>query len=203
MKRVLILLLVLSVPVFLSAQESDVFRLGIKAGPNFSFGSGTPSNPDIYGTRLTAGFSGGGFAEFVPIDNLSVELDILFTWFNYGIETSLNSDLTLRYAAMELPLILKGRLPLGPGVAFLGIGPDFIILTGHVDLKIGDSIISQPADRIFNTALILSGGYDWALSRNTNLTLELRYLRSFSSPVNNADINANRFDFLIGWSADF
>jgi hypothetical protein len=104
---------------------------------------------------------------------------------------------------MELPLIIKGRLPLGPGVAFLGIGPDFIILMGHVDLKIGDSIISQPADRIFNTALLLSGGYDWALSRNTNLTLELRYLRSFNSPVNNADINANRFDFLIGWSADF
>ncbi len=202
MKRVLLLLFILIIPAFLFAQESDVFRLGLKAGPNFAFGSGTSTNPDIYGTNLKVGFTGGGFAELVPIDNLSVELGILFTWFNYGIKNSLIEDLTLQYAALEIPLIIKGRLPLGPGVAFLGVGPDFIILLGNVNVRIGSSDIPQSADRIFNTALIFSGGYDWAISRDTNITLELRYLRSFSSPTNSADISANRFDVLFGWSVN-
>jgi len=203
MKRTLLLIIILLIPVFLFAQESDVLRLGLKAGPNFSFGSGTPTNQDIYGTNLSAGFTGGGFAELVPIDNLSVELDILFTWFNYGIKNSAVEDLTVKYAAIELPLIIKGRLPLGPGVAFLGIGPDFIFLMGNVTVKIGDSSFIQHADQIFHTALIVTGGYEWALNKDSNLTLELRYLRGFSSPSENADIHANRFDVLIGWSVDF
>ncbi len=203
MKRALLLLVILIVPVFLFAQESDVFRLGFKFGPNFSFGSGTPTNPDIYGTKLTAGFSAGGFAELVPIDNLSVEFDIFFTWFNYGVKSSSTQDITLKYAAMELPLIVKGRLPLGPGVAFLGIGPDFIFLAGNYYLKIGSTDFKLPADQIFHTMLIVTGGYDWAIAQHANISLELRYLRSFSSPSDSADINANRFDVLFGWSADF
>jgi len=201
MKRMLLLFFILVFPVFLFAQESDVFRLGFKVGPNFSFGSGTPANPDI-GTKLTAGFTGGFASELVPIDYFSVELDILFTWFNYGIKTSITDDLTLKYAAMEIPLIVKGRLPLGPGVAFLGIGPDFIFLTGNIYLKSGTSDIKLPADQIFHTTLIVTGGYEWALS-DSNISLELRYLRSFSSPSESADINANRFDVLFGWAMDF
>ena len=204
MKRTLLIILILLTPAFLFAQESDVLRLGLKVGPNFFFGSGTPSHPEVTGTRLTVGFIGGGFIEFVPIDNLSVELDVLLTWFNYGVNTSLPSEtLTLQYTAMEFPLIIKGRLPLGPGTAFLGIGPDFIILMGKVNIKIGTSTITQNADQIFHTALIFSGGYDWAINGDSNLTLELRYLRSFSSPADSADINANRFDLLIGWSVNF
>ncbi len=202
MKRILLLFFVLLIPVFLFAQESDVFRLGLKVGPNFSFGSGTPSNPDIYGTELTAGFSGGFASELVPVDYLSVELDILFTWFNYGIKTSADADLALKYAAMEIPLIVKGRLPLGPGTAFLGIGPDFIFLTGNYYLVINGSETKLQADQIFHTTLIVTGGYEWALS-DSNISLELRYLRSFSSPSESADINANRFDVLFGWSMDF
>lgn len=204
MKRTLLIIFILVFPVFLFAQESDVLRLGIKAGPNFSFGSGTPDNPDISGTKLTAGFSAGGFAELVPIDNLSIELGVMFTWFNYGVKLSTPAEsLTLQYAAMELPLLVKGRLPLGPGTLFLGIGPDFIILLGNVNIKIGSSTITQQADRIFHTVLIVAGGYDWALNRDSNLTLELRYLRSFTSPVNSEDIHANRIDALIGWSVNF
>lgn len=203
MKRALLLFVLLIIPVFLFAQESDVVRLGFKFGPNFSFGSGTPTNPDIYGTELTAGFTGGFASELVPIDNLSVEMDILFTWFNYGVKTSSTQDIILKYAAMELPLIVKGRLPLGPGVAFLGIGPDFIILAGKVNLEISGSTITLPADQIFHTTLIVTGGYDWAISQHSNISLELRYLRSFTSPSDTADINANRFDVLFGWSADF
>ncbi len=204
MKRTLLIILIFIAPVFLIAQESDVLRLGLKVGPNFFFGSGTPSHPEVTGTRLTAGFTGGGFAELVPVDNLSIEIDLLFTWFNYGVNTSLPTEtLILQYTAMEIPILVKGRLPLGPGTAFLGIGPDFIILLGNVNIKLGSSNITQNADQIFHTAMIFSGGYDWALNRDSNLTLELRYLRSFSSPADSADINANRFDVLIGWSVNF
>ena len=204
MKRTLLIILIFIAPAFLIAQESDVLRLGLKVGPNFFFGSGTPSHPEVTGTRLTAGFTGGGFAELVPIDNLSIEVDLLFTWFNYGVNTSLPTEtLILQYTAMEIPILVKGRLPLGPGTAFLGIGPDFIILLGKVNIKLGSSNITQNTDQIFHTAMIFSGGYDWALNRDSNLTLELRYLRSFSSPADSADINANRFDVLIGWSVNF
>lgn len=204
MKRLLLVVLVLILPVFLFSQESDVLRLGMKAGPNFSFGSGTSSLAVVTGSRLTVGFVGGGFAELVPIENLSVELDLLFTWFNYGVNTNLASEtLTLQYTAVEIPILVKGRLNAGPGTVFLGVGPDFIILLGQVNLKVGSSKITQNADQIFHTALLISGGYDWPLSPKSNLTLELRYLRSFSSPAASADINANRFDTLIGWSVNF
>ncbi len=203
MKRTLLIFLLVSIPLTLFAQETEVFRLGLKAGPNIFFGSGNFSDPDVVGTYVTVGFTGGGFAELVPIDNLSIELDVMFSWFNYGVQfTSPINEVTLQFAAMELPLIVKGRLPLGPGTAFLGIGPDFIILLGQVNVKIGSSNIPQKADQLFHTGLMFSGGYDWVLSDDSNLTLELRYLRVFSSPDDSNDIDANRFDFLIGWSVN-
>jgi hypothetical protein len=203
MKRTLLIFLLVSIPVTLFAQESEVFRLGLKAGPNIFFGSGNSSDPNVVGTYTTAGFTGGGFAELVPIDNLSIELDVMFSWFNYGVQfTSPINEVTLQFAALELPLIVKGRLPLGPGTAFLGIGPDFIILLGEVNAKIGSSNIRLPVDQIFHTGLMFSGGYDWPLNGGSNLTLELRYLRVFSSPTSTYDIDANRFDFLIGWSVN-
>jgi hypothetical protein len=201
MKRTVLLFLLVSIPLTLFAQETEVFRLGLKAGPNIFFGSGNSSDPNVVGTYTTAGFTGGGFAELVPIENLSIELDVMFSWFNYGVQLTSN-DVKLQFVAMELPLIVKGRLPLGPGTAFLGIGPDFIILLGDVNVKIGSSDIPQRADQIFHTGLMFSGGYDWALSRDSNMTLELRYLRVFSSPDSSNNIDANRFDFLIGWSAN-
>jgi hypothetical protein len=201
MKRALLIFLLVSIPVTLFAQESEVFRLGLKAGPNIFFGSGDPSDPNVIGTYATVGFTGGGFAELVPIDNLSIELDVMFSWFNYGVQLTSN-DVKLQFVAMELPLLVKGRLPLGQGTAFLGIGPDFIILLGEINVKIGSSDIPQRADQIFHTGLMFSGGYDWALSGDSNLTLELRYLRVFSSPDSSNDIDANRFDFLIGWSVN-
>lgn len=204
MKRILLIILIIVIPIIVSGQESDVLRLGFKVGPNLFFGSGDSSNPDIEGSRVTAGFTGGGFAEWVPVTNISVEMGIMFSWFNYGVETDVTAnEVTLQYSALEFPLVVKGRLPLGPGTAFLGIGPDFILLLGQVDVKVGTSTVLKNPDRTFHVGLMASGGYDWLLKSGSNLTLELRYLRVFSSPDSSNDIDANRFDFLIGWSVDF
>lgn len=204
MKRLLLIALILIVPAFLFSQESDVLRLGLKLGPNIFFGTGNSTNPDVTGSRTTVGFTGGGFAEWVPIDNLSVELGVMFSWFNYGMETDVtDSEVTVQYSAIEFPLILKGRLPLGPGSAFLGIGPDFIIVLGNVDMKVDQTVIPKSPDKTFHVGLMASAGYDWAFTEQSNLTFEVRYLAVFSSADSTYGVNANRFDFLIGWSVDF
>lgn len=204
MKRLLLVALVLILPVFVFSQESDVLRLGLKIGPNMFFGSGNSTNPDITGSRTTVGFTGGGFAEWVPIDYLSVELGIMFSWFNYGIETDVTySTVTLQYTAMEFPLIVKGRFPAGPGSVFLGIGPDFILVLGRVNMKFDQTIVPKSPDQTFHVGLLASAGYDWAFSKDSNLTFELRYVRVFTSPDSSYGVDANRFDFLIGWSVDF
>lgn len=204
MRKLLLIVLVLIIPVFVYGQESDVLRLGFKLGPNMFFGSGDSTNPDITGSRTTVGFTGGGFAEWVPIDYLSVELGIMLSWFNYGVETNVTqSTVTLQYTAMEFPLIVKGRLPLGPGSLFLGIGPDFILILGQVNMKFDQTIVPKSPDQVFHVGLMASAGYDWEFAKHSNLTFELRYLAVFTSPDSTYGVNANRFDFLIGWSADF
>lgn len=202
MKRFLPLILIVCLPVFLNAQQDDSFRLGVKAGPDFSFSTGDVDLGDYASPAFTFGGIGGGFAEFVPIENFSVEFDLLYSYTRYGVKISTGEKVTIEYSAIEMPLILKGRIPSGDGSFFLGAGADFLLIPGKVKLREGNTTVTLPPDQVFHTSLAISGGYDWLLESGTNLTLELRYHHSFTSPLDEADIHANRFDILVGWSVN-
>ena len=204
MKRTIIVLLFLIAATTAFAQKSDTFRLGMKLGPNLFFGSGSPDISGYEGSRLTLGFTGGGAAELLLLDNLSIEADLMFTWFNYGVNiTAVPQGITFQYGSFEIPLLVKGRLKLGNGYGFLGVGPDFVILLGQVDVKVGNSSNPVSTNQIFHVGLMGTLGYDLTVGHDTNVTFEVRYLRTFSTPTETYDIQANRFDILFGWSKNF
>ncbi len=203
MKRMLPLILIFCIPVFLSAQQDDSFRLGIKGGPNFSFGTGDVESEIVTGSVFTLGFLMGGSAEFVPISWFSIEFDFLYSYANYGVEVNNTDKVTMSFSSLEMPLILKGRIPLGKGSLFLGAGPDFIFLIGKVTFKNGNySPAPQAPDQVGHIALVVSAGYDWLLDSGNNFSLDVRYNRGFSSPLGDADIRANRIDLIFGWSVN-
>ena len=196
------LLLIAATSAF--AQKSDTFRLGMKIGPNLFFGSGSADSTTYEGSRLTLGFTGGGAAELFLIENLSIETDLMFTWFNYGADfTAVPQGVTFQYGSFEIPILVKGRVKLGNGYGFLGAGPDLVILLGQVEAKIGNSSIPASTNQIFHVGLMGTLGYDLMVGHDTNVTFEVRYLRTFSSPNETYDIQANRFDILFGWSKNF
>jgi hypothetical protein len=204
MKRTIALLVLLTVAFASFAQESDIFRLGAKLGPNLFFGTGTTESTEYQGSEVAFGFTGGMASELVLIENLSVEVDLMFSWFNFAMDVvSVPDGVKLQYVSFEIPVLVKGRLPLGNGHGFLGAGPDFIFVYGEGDLQVWESEIAFYVDQVFHVGLMGTLGYDLVVGHDTNVTFELRYLRTFGPTSDTNDIQANRFDILFGWSKNF
>lgn len=204
MKRILPVLLFLFVPFLLAAQQEDSFRFGIIGGPNFAYSTGEVVSETVTGGAVTVGGMMGGTAELIPIPWMSIEVDILYSLTNYGVEIDNTDQISILYSALEIPVMVKGRIPVNRGAIFLGAGMDMIFVLGKIRFKDSNSnAVSQISPgQLFHTSFVASGGYDWQLNSGSNLKLELRYHRTFSSPISETDIKANRFDVLVGWSVD-
>ena len=195
--------LILFPAAVLFAGDDQVVEFGMKAGVNGFWGSGSDIDGSD-GSYLSVGFTGGGFADYVPVKYFDIEFDIMFTWFNYGIKVSnpLYDKIKLRYGTMELPMLFKGRLPAGNGAFYAGAGPDFIIVLGNGQVITGDARRSFQVDQVFHIGLTASLGYEWYIPGGTNAYVEARYVRGFDSPLDDNPIYPNRIDILVGWSAD-
>lgn len=201
MKRILPIFLLLLIPAFLGAQQDDSFRLGIKGAPNFSFATGSVDSEIVEGPAFNMGFLMGGSAEFMPIPWFSVEYDLLYSYSSYGVMVQTDIKYSIRFSSVEMPLIVKGRLPVGNGSLFLGAGPDILLLIGKIEIRdAGNATLKVAPTQAFHTALVVSAGYDWLVDSGNNFSLEFRYHRGFSTPLDSANLRANRFDIMFGWS---
>jgi hypothetical protein len=208
MKKILVFVFLLMITSgVLFAGNDQVIKFGIKAGPNGFWGSGTSSLENITGTYLSAGFTGGAAMDYMPVKYFDLEMDIMFTWFNYGVlydNAGSDTKLKIRYGSIEFPLLIKGRIPIKrSGAIFAGVGPNFVLIMGNGQLILGDSRLTFAVDQIFHVTLAASLGYEIYLNSQSNITFEARYVRGFSSPVPDRDLYANRIDLLFGWSGNF
>ena len=204
MKRLLPVLLFFSLPILAGAQQYDSIRFGLIGGPSFAYSTGEVQGPSVTGGAFTVGGILGGSAELVAIPYMSIEVDILYSLTTYGVEVNNTDKATILHSALEIPVMAKGRIPVDSGAFFLGAGVDLIFILGQIRFKDSSSNAATqiPPRQLFHTAFVASGGFDWILDSGSNLKLDLRYHRTFSSPIAETDLRANRFDVLVGWSVN-
>ena len=118
------------------------FAIGIKAGAgHFSFyGLDYEEYKDRDGLNfamsvLKLGFSAGFFATLGFSDSLAIQAEAFFSLGGDAHRTR-NVTRSVNIFFLDFPLLLKGRLPLGPGTAAIFVGPELLIKLGKGRLAV-------------------------------------------------------------------
>ncbi|MCL2293882.1 MAG: PorT family protein [Spirochaetes bacterium] len=140
MKKILIIMMCLLLP-------ASVFAIDVTKGVAFGFNNmwntgshwdaqlenNTPGEPD-YESRFAAGFEVGFFWEIAINDFVSIQPEINFLMLRNRVNFEHEGE---EYnwigtnVFLELPVLVKGNLAVGPGRASIYLGPSFMInLTG-------------------------------------------------------------------------
>jgi hypothetical protein len=181
MKKIVVFSLLLGLCAY-SASALD-FGLGVKAGGSLVLGTGEEPS-DFESPILGWGFLGGIAFDIGILEFLSVEIDAFYTaMYDFGY----NSDGSLFFplesvvqsiSVIEIPVLVKGSLELGPGFLFASAGADFFILLGKPvivmdDSELDESNVSDP-DNTFLYGIAAGLGYSIPLGMG-ELSIEFRY----------------------------
>jgi hypothetical protein len=213
MKKIIVLFTALAL-VAVSASAID-FHIGVKAGGSLALGAGSEP-PDFDSARFGWGFVGGIAADIGILDFLGVELDVFYSGMNdfgYNSDGSLApfgpTDWSTQTISMiEIPILVKGSLELGPGSLFLSAGGDLFFLLGDKPIIKwdGTKLDSSTLPDYTNSVLygIAAGlGYSFPIGAGT-LSIELRYKYAFNyfweegGSISN-DSGISGFDLIIGY----
>lgn len=128
-----ILLIVISIFCFVIDTNAQVPQFGVKIGLNLSSVYGNDPDEAFPDRELKPGFVAGAYMTYAFLPLLSVQPEVLFsmkgTKGSYPWQTSPPSmAYTETFNYIEVPVLLKVDLPLGPAVPFktsVYVGPDF------------------------------------------------------------------------------
>jgi hypothetical protein len=148
-------------------------RLGIKGGANMANVNGNFAD-NIGDWKSTVGFCAGIFVELNLGRILTIQPEVLYTM--KGADTLVEEgELTgtgkLRFNYIEIPVLLKLRLPTGPVHPFVFAGPSFgFMLKSKFDSIFGDG---EPIEGLgkFDYGAVLGGGVQLGRS----IHLDVRY----------------------------
>jgi opacity protein-like surface antigen len=188
MKKIIFILVVLSIPFYGTAQNKISF--GAKAGVSLA-------SSKSYDTK--AGLCAGGFASIKLTNLISFQPEALFTSKGFSIKDVIIRDaqgnkiksITVKhtYNYIEIPLLLK----IGIGdktrpYLITGISPAFLISS-----KLKDDTGSRKVSNIetFDLGAVIGAGVEFNISNNTYLFIEPRYnygITEFISGYNNRSI---------------
>lgn len=120
MKKLFVVVMMLALG---AAAQAQVFRLGIKAGPNFASLSGDVEGVDL---KSRTGFHAGAVAEIKPAGNFGVQAEALFS--AQGADSDAG-DLDLTY--VSVPVLAKYYII--SDVLALEAGPQFSFLVDEAE----------------------------------------------------------------------
>ncbi len=154
-------------------QAAAGVKFGIKAGANVANVNGDfASNVSDWKTRV--GFCGGAFLELNFGRILTIQPEVLYTMKGAKAtieEGALTGTGKLRFDYVEIPILLKVRIPTGPVHPFVFAGPaiGFILTTTFKDIT-GTSTDIEGAEHVDYSAVMGAG-----LQLGNSLHLDARY----------------------------
>jgi len=160
-------------------------RIGIKGGVNFSSAEVTGGTSDRTG-GLIGGFVG------LPLSYLSLQMEALISQKGFTKGTHAGStDWEVKYTYLELPVLLRGDVPLGEKTqvyVFAGAGIGFLFNAEQRDVA-NDGAWEDISDQVSDTAWAWRFGVGFELSR---FLVEASYSHGIS---NLADVDAQFPEF--------
>jgi opacity protein-like surface antigen len=222
MKKISILLLIVSLIISSSQiQAQTKISLGARAGLSFSNLSFDPNVPSQITKSSRTGFKVGGLAEISFIPMLAVQIEPMFSTggselsgqiFNNGF-SSVNGKITYKISYIEIPILLKFKIPLaGPVSPYVFAGPNIGFIMSSKESDEPSGYASSETDlkdfvSTINFALDFGAGAGFKVTPRIVLMLDIRYSLGMSNVLNdkgkqnfgsNQSIKSNAFQIVAG-----
>lgn len=197
--------------------------IGFKGGINLGwFGGGDWENYINYyddtgsadAAIIRAGFSGGLFVTLGLFKYFSIQPEIFitnsggnytYTYLGAAVEGAES------YTVLEIPVMLRPQLPVGPGNFYLEFGPDLVVIIGNGQIKekvkglgifVGEI---EPENRV--VWCVTGGmGYDFQFrpgryiyNRLLKISIDVRYTRALTRMYDDFDQYQNRIAIMLGF----
>ncbi len=197
----------------LYAQEVSL-RAGGRTGLNFGWFSGDDWENSIDSrdgdNGIALGTTLGLFLEFGISDRFAVQPELLVGNLRgrYSYEEDISGDdrsVLINLRVLEIPVLAKGRLPVGPGSIYGVAGPDLMFVLGDVDFEtLTDNtrtIVYEGPDNRVLFGFAIGAGYERPVGPGT-LSGEIRYTRVLSGFEDNFDAFPNAIGVTVGFALD-
>lgn len=129
-------------------------RFGFKGGVNMAKVVGDDAQINLSDLKNKVAFSGGVFVSFSLGKYLAIQPEILYTMKGSKteyMEGDVETSAKLKYSYLEIPLLLKLRIPLGPFAPFIFAGPsvgflvnDALIVRENSEGATGEQTLNMP-----------------------------------------------------------
>lgn len=185
-RKMFLILTVISVCCFSIRANAQIPHFGVKAGLNLANIYGADVSKTFSTTALKPGVVVGAYMTYDLVPFLSIQPEVLYSM--KGTKATENPplprvpvDITQIYNYIEVPVLLKLNLPLGPALPFtpsIYAGPDFAFNVVSKNEGTGPGIVASVDTKYltrsfdFNVAVGLGAGFGVGPA---NLGLELRY----------------------------
>ncbi len=183
------------------------FKLGVKAGINFSSVSYNPDLPSIISNSGHTGFLFNAIFEmgFIPMLALQVEpgyiqggAEISGPIFADNLGQRVSGKITSKVSYLEIPILLKLKIPIPVGVSpYVYAGPDIAFLLSSNETDEPNGYPSNESDQkdftsSTNFGLDLGAGVGIDLVPLTTLILDIRYSLGLSNILNDKGQQQNQ-----------
>ncbi len=178
MKKLILLLMLVSVVQLASAQDVPFIDFGLKAGANASWARNVPDGSENDGQRF--GFVGGAWARIkIPLIGLYVQPEAVIsqTGANFLLEPD-GEEGELRQTNLDIPILLGQRFGLGPLGLRFNLGPVFTtVLSAKTEDSDGE-IDLKDLELVNNFQIGLQAGVGVDISK---FNIDLRYQHGFTN----------------------
>ncbi len=175
------ILTAIAVVAFGVAGNAQVFKLGIKAGPNFANFTGSEIN-----TKTRTGFHGGAAAELGITQKFAIAPEFLYT--SQGADFDGFGDVNFDY--VSVPVL--ARIYILSDKLAIDVGPQFSFLIDH-------------ADDVFDGGDDDSQDFDFAVAGGVTLNItksifaQARYTAGLTEASKNAEVKNSVFQLSLGY----
>lgn len=191
-----------------SGAVAQDLEFGTKAGVSFPWVSGpdwADSLSSVEGeNNFAIRFLAGAYGAYRFTPELALQVEVLYTGaggaygYSYQVASySYNYVGTVRAPSLDIPLLFRGILPVGPGGLYGALGPGITVLPERVTYEEESGDLEIEAEREPDRRAMLSGtvelGYLFELQRWL-IDLGIRYSRSLTPFYTNAAEDGTYFN---------
>lgn len=177
----LIAVFVLTVMSFVTNTYSQSTGMGIEGGVNLANISTTP----VFNTNSKTGFTVGGFADIGVSNVVSIKPGARFILKGYTFQNQFGSSVTESYSYIEVPLMIKAKIPLNKVRPYFEAGPAVSIqLSASGETNINGQVQTFDNSTLYNTidfGLYFGSGVEFRVALDIDLFTGFGYSLGLTS----------------------
>ena len=189
----------LTILSFVTNVYSQSTGMGIEGGINLANISTTP----VFNTNSKTGFTIGGFADIGVSKVVSIKPGARFIMKGFTFQNQFGTNYTESYSYIEVPLMIKAKIPLNQVKPYLEVGPTLSVqLSANGETTINGQVQTQDFSAFYNAidfGLYFGSGVEFRVAPDMDLFTGFGYSIGFTNiSKGTTKINNNGFQMNTG-----